>query len=59
MNPVKRCTCKSPFQDKRYGPGMRLFRQPKKGEDRCTVCEPTPHDKRMKAIASTWKPLHG
>ena len=39
---VMKCTCKSDFQDKEYGKGMRLFnlRDDKKhaGEATCTVC---------------------
>lgn len=59
MNPVKPCTCKSPFQDKRYGVGMRLHRVGKKGDERCTVCKPVRSKERMKGIAASWKPLHG
>ena len=34
---IKRCTCKSPFQDTQYGLGMRVFTEGKKDAS-CTVC---------------------
>lgn len=33
----KKCTCKSPYQDKRYGRGQRVHNKKKDGW-RCTVC---------------------
>jgi hypothetical protein len=40
---IRKCTCAHEFQDKRYGPGMRLHNECKKGDEkgrgyRCTVC---------------------
>ena len=38
---VKKCTCKSEYQDKMYGAGMRVMNgtSPKMGAGfRCTVC---------------------
>lgn len=38
---VRRCTCKSDFQDRVYGNGMRLFNEggkDKVSELHCTVC---------------------
>jgi hypothetical protein len=37
---IKRCTCYSLFQDKRYGVGLRLHNRKAKGTTswRCTVC---------------------
>jgi hypothetical protein len=44
LNPsqIGSCSCKSDFQDKEYGLGLRLFASaPGKGEKnyRCTVCK--------------------
>ena len=39
---VLKCTCKSEFQDKEYGTGMRLHngcgKDGKSNEYRCTIC---------------------
>ena len=40
---INKCNCHSPYQDKRYGKGMRVFNQKGKGSKvggvaRCTVC---------------------
>lgn len=36
---IIKCSCKSDYQDKRYGKGFRLCNLKKKeGECRCTVC---------------------
>ncbi len=37
---IKRCSCKSKFQDKRYGKGKRLFNETSNNaySCRCTVC---------------------
>lgn len=36
---IIRCSCKSEYQDKEYGLGMRVCNLKKKeGECRCTVC---------------------
>ena len=36
---IKLCTCKHPYQDKKYGKGKRVFNLRKKeGTYRCTVC---------------------
>ena len=36
---IKNCTCKHPFQDKRYGKGRRVHNEAgKQGSSRCTVC---------------------
>jgi hypothetical protein len=37
---VQYCSCVSPFQDKRYGPGRRVFICTPKNGTRCTVCGP-------------------
>lgn len=38
----KLCTCKHPFQDKRYGKGKRVHNDGgNKGDARCTVCGDT------------------
>lgn len=34
----KACTCKSDFQDKTYGKGVRVFNTTEKESIRCTVC---------------------
>lgn len=34
---IKKCLCESPYQDKRYGKGKRLFNETVAGY-RCTVC---------------------
>lgn len=42
MTFIKECTCKSEFQDQRYGKGMRVHNEGKGGvgfdDFRCTVC---------------------
>jgi hypothetical protein len=35
---IGRCFCKSEYQDKKYGPGMRVMNQMENGKVRCTVC---------------------
>lgn len=35
---IKKCTCKSEFQDSIYGRGNRLCNETKSGKVRCTVC---------------------
>jgi hypothetical protein len=35
---IKACTCNNPFQDARYGKGMRVHTTDKKNEEHCTVC---------------------
>ena len=35
---IKRCTCYSRFQDKRYGLQMRVHNRTRDGKWRCTVC---------------------
>jgi hypothetical protein len=35
---VKKCSCKSEFQDKEYGKDMRLLNENEKGGGACTVC---------------------
>lgn len=35
---VLKCTCKSEFQDAKYGAGMRVHNPQKKEGYRCTVC---------------------
>ena len=32
------CTCRHPYQDRRYGPGKRVHNEMKVGGYRCTVC---------------------
>lgn len=37
---VKKCTCTHPYQDKKYGKGLRVMNSNKKGDTfRCTVCK--------------------
>lgn len=41
---ILRCTCVNPYQDKRYGKGLRVVNPTTKGNSnsvtyRCTVCE--------------------
>jgi len=42
---TKKCSCKSKYQDKKYGKKMRVFNQTKQNENeisrgwRCTVCK--------------------
>ena len=39
MTRIMPCTCKSEYQDKRYGKGKRVFNSMvKEGSYRCTVC---------------------
>ena len=42
---INKCTCHSPYQDKKYGPGNRVFNRLTRGKEgktkgiaRCTVC---------------------
>lgn len=35
---VEKCACVSSFQDKMYGPGMRVKNNKRGGSVRCTVC---------------------
>ena len=38
---IKKCNCQSEYQDKKYGPGMRVHNVGKKGgtkSAKCTVC---------------------
>lgn len=35
---IKKCVCKSEYQDRRYGFGNRVANQGKDGGYRCTVC---------------------
>jgi hypothetical protein len=35
---IKRCSCRSDFQDKRYGIGNRVHNQGTQGKASCTVC---------------------
>jgi hypothetical protein len=51
---ILKCTCKHPFQDAKYGEGMRLHTASKKdGEPpRCTVCKRR-WKMRMKALAES------
>jgi hypothetical protein len=37
MSKIMRCTCTHPFQDSRYGAGMRVHNETKSGHC-CTVC---------------------
>lgn len=41
-------TCQSPYQDRVYGKGMRVFNEPKaaNAEPHCTVCCATAHSSR-------------
>jgi len=39
----KMCTCKHPFQDKRYGKGKRIHNPTGKDGSRCTVCGAEKH----------------
>ena len=64
---VRRCTCKSPYQDQLYGPGMRLH-NPKKtgavGNDdwgySCTVCKPDSKTRKLRSYANNHiKSAHG
>ena len=38
---VRPCSCVHEYQDKLYGPGMRLFTVKKNGNLVCTVCSKT------------------
>lgn len=41
MTGIFPCTCKSEYQDKRYGPGLRVHNEAKSSKAagwRCTVC---------------------
>lgn len=38
MADTMQCKCVSPFQDSRYGKGMRVVTRAKDGAPRCTVC---------------------
>lgn len=35
---VEKCACVSPFQDRLYGPGMRVKNKKRDGGTTCTVC---------------------
>ena len=35
---IGRCFCKSEYQDKKYGQGMRVMNRTENGKVRCTVC---------------------
>ena len=35
---IGRCFCKSEYQDKKYGQGIRVMNRTKNGKVRCTVC---------------------
>ena len=64
---IKPCTCKSEFQDKRYGRGMRLHTVATSPnaipKERCTIC--CAHDNTLAAMrrradmhSKEWKPMH-
>ena len=55
---VKKCVkgCTHAFQDRQYGKGIRVHRVSKKGEERCTVCEPTAWKRRLKGLAAAHTP---
>lgn len=38
MTVIKPCTCDSPYQDKKYGKGLRVHNEKKDGGAVCTVC---------------------
>lgn len=39
---VRKCKCRSEFQDKTYGPGNRVYNVSTDGKvERCTVCNST------------------
>jgi hypothetical protein len=35
---IGRCFCKSEYQDKKYGQGLRVMNRMENGKMRCTVC---------------------
>lgn len=53
---ISRCVCNSAFQDARYGKGMRVHTEGKKGDLRCTVCSGDPVARKMRSQASAWLP---
>lgn len=48
-SPTIVCDCKSEYQDKRYGPGNRVFTPKGNGDKVCTICE------KSKGSASSYK----
>ena len=45
---IKKCSCTSPYQDQRYGKGMRVHTQGVTKKDwRCTVCSVGKIKRRM------------
>lgn len=63
--PIKilKCSCRSEFQDRKYGKGMRVHNPAKDGaliKYNCTVCGPGPRKEiRLKLYAAKWTPLFG
>ena len=63
---LKKCTCKSEFQDRRYGVGMRLHTIAKPGaipQERCTICFSNDNTlaamrRRADMHARGWNPMH-
>lgn len=57
---IKKCDrgCKHDFQDRQYGPGIRVHTEPIKGDPRCTVCSESTLIRRMRSIINSpsWNP---
>lgn len=50
---IKRCSnpkCEHEYQDKMYGPKMRVHTVRKSGEESCTVCQPGKITRKVSAI---------
>ena len=56
---LKSCSCRSSFQDEKYGKNIRIHTEGKKGEERCTVCGPKPAmEARLVSHAKNCRPLY-
>lgn len=52
MSIIMKCSCKHEFQDKQYGPGMRVHNvSESKKEAYCTVCSPS-HRKNKQGVTA-------
>lgn len=55
---IQKCTCKHDFQDQKYGQGMRVHTEDRKGNSHCTVCGVKPSwQRKLEACAKQWTPV--